>query len=193
MLVRIREIEGCETQPSLYWDTVWTNRPDISGGFGDWILAGEDDPQDQRGGLRARMALLTAVVICLFTDRRLPDDMPAPTPDGDPRGWWGDSIKLEGEPDVPMGSLLWTLERSTISDETAKLAQQYAEEALEILITQGAAAEIVVEAWVERSSGMLGLSVALFSQAGDKLADQQFDLYWQQTRDPAPMMRESVY
>lgn len=73
--------------------------------------------------------LETAVLLSLFTDRRADDDdVP---PGGDPtdrRGWWADQfLPVEGD---RIGSRLWLLDRSTLTGETARLAEEYVREAL---------------------------------------------------------------
>lgn len=84
--IRVRSAEACERQPQLLWDTIWIQRLDASGGYGDWILAGADDQVESRGGLRAEAALHTATMLCLFTDARAQEDDTLPTNDGDRRG-----------------------------------------------------------------------------------------------------------
>lgn len=187
MKVRIRDAEGCEPEVQLLWDTVWIQRLDGGGGYGDWLLAGPGDTPESRGGLRAAAALHTATMLCLFTDRRIPDDMESPFEDGDPRGWWGDSVRLEGEPEVPMGSLLWTLERAVLNDETAARARAYAEDALDVLRAQGAVARTEVEAEALPALGQLGLAVRHFDRSGRQAYAQRFDVLWQQSARGAEM------
>jgi phage gp46-like protein len=189
MLFRMRDAEGCEPVGNLLWDTRWLNSVNGYGGYGDWIMADADDPAEQRGGMRARMQLHTAMLICLFTDKRLPDYMTPPGNDTDRRGWWGNSIRLEGEPEAELGSLLWTLERGTVAGngDTAGKAVDYATEALQVLIDQGAVARFEITATSDAVRGRLELNVAAFDRAGNVLARPVFDIVWQQTRSPAPM------
>lgn len=191
MKLRFRDTESCDPVISHYWDSVMVNRMDASGGYADWVLAdpiNNGDPSEQGGGLRARMGLHTAILICLFTDKRLPEGMESPAGDADPRGWWGDSVKLDDEPDnAEMGSLLWTLERGTLSEEVAKLARDYADEALQVLVDQGAVAVFEIETEIDQINGFLGLIVRAFSQAGVLVYDQKFQALWDETRNPARM------
>lgn len=182
---RTRDAEGCETQPELAWDSVWINRLDASGGYADWWLADADETGNQ-GGLRAKAALHTATMLCLFTDKRRPADLPASRyDDPDPRGWWGDSIRVEGEPEVEMGSWLWLLERAALTDTTIQQAYDYAMDALAVLKDQGAVAATEVEVMADKARGLLALEVRHFSQAGGEIYRQQFDVSWQQTRNGA--------
>lgn len=67
--------------------------------------------------------LVTAVLVSLFTDRRLPADMPA-SDDFGRRGSWSESLE------DPEGSLLWTLTREKRVPETLRRAELYVREAL---------------------------------------------------------------
>lgn len=178
--VRVRENEACLPDQFLLWDSVWVNIVNASGGYCDWILAGPDDPAEAGGGLRSSAALHTATLICLFTDRRLPADQRSPRGDGDPRGWWGDSVRLDDEPDVPLGSLLWTLARGTLDMETVRSAQDYCEDALATLLDQGVVASTTVEVSADIAQGVLLIGVKHFSQSGDLIYDQRFDILWRQ-------------
>lgn len=103
--------------------------PDVRG---DWAVV--------NGDLAHGDDLATAVLISLFTDRSAePADTP---PDGtqDRRGWWGD----EGQ-DVPIGSRLWLLSRSTLNTQVSVLAQSYIVESLAWMISDGVAAGYRVE------------------------------------------------
>jgi phage gp46-like protein len=185
--VRMRDTEGCAPESTFFWDTVFYNVLSANGGFGDWIMAGADDPAEQRGGLRARMAIPTAIVIQLFSDKRLPDGMTPPGNDGDRRGWWGDSVRIPGEPEFETGSLLWTLARSTLSPDVANRAKDYCEEALQPLIDQGAVARIAVSTQADQVRGILGISVEAYDSADGVAASLDFEVLWQQIASPARM------
>lgn len=189
MLVRWRETEACDPQASFIWDSVFFNRPDASGGYADWILAGAGDPAEQRGGLRARMMLATAVLIQVFSDARLPEGMPHPGDDGDPRGWWGDRVKLPDEPDTFVtGSLLWAVtERAVLNAETAAAAKEAVEDALDHLLAQGAASRFEVAVEAQIAAGVLAIKIDGFDNAGRPLVNAVYDVLWQQERNPARM------
>lgn len=188
VLIRIRDAEACAPrQPHLLWDTVWVQRLNASGGYGDWLLAGPDDQAASQGGLRSESSLHTATLLCLFSDRRLPEGYAAPNDDGDRRGWWGDSVKLSGEPAGEFGSLLWTLERSRLDDRITQLAADYAREALQTLIEQGAVARTDVTSESDTLQGTLMLSVRHFSADGAKRYEQKFAVLWEQEKAPRPM------
>lgn len=187
MLVRFRDAEACEPDVNLLWDTVWIQRLDATGGFGDWKLAGPGDQAASRGGLRSEAVLHTATLLQLFTDRRLPADVANPAADSDPRGWWGNAIRLDDEPDAELGSLLWTLERSALTDRLASQAHDIVTDAMAVLATQGAVARTEVETSVDRRQGALMIVVRHYSHAGERIYDQRFGVLWAQSARNAPM------
>ena len=83
-----------ERQPSLAPDLVW------SGVMGDLAVADPDEAAN-RGGLRAKSMLETAVTICLMSDARADR---FELRDGDVnRGWPGDTFDLDARADAEMG------------------------------------------------------------------------------------------
>lgn len=186
MFWRKRDAEACETQPHLHWDSIWIQRLDSSGGYADWILASEGDQADSLGGLRSEQSLHTATMLCLFTNARLPDDQ-TPDDDGYRGGWWGNSIKLDDEPDEEIGSLLWTLRRSPLTERTAKRAKDICDDALAIIAKQGAVARTVVETELRPSQGLLGIIVRHFDRDGSERYEQRFGVLWEQVAGGAPM------
>ena len=136
--------------------TVW----DVQRMHGDWVLSG---PSLQSGD-----DLQTAVLISLFTDRLAsPDDE---TPDGDRRGWWGD------DPQYPIGSRLWLLERVKGPLDVPQRAKDYAAEALQWLIDDGVVASFDISTqW--SAPGRLDLSVTLNRSDGSRVA-MKFPQVW---------------
>lgn len=185
MQIYIRTGEGCAEQPLLLWDSVW----DADAGEATWALAGPDEALN-RGGLQATSPLQTAVILCLFTDKRAPPEMEAGAPgpagfpprldDGDARGWWGDGIDLlaeEGE--TALGSYLWFLERAPLTDRVAELAALYAREALAPLIAQQVCVRVEASAVAVPLDGRLDLSVDLYGRDGANIYSERFAIYWQ--------------
>ena len=190
ILSQIRADEACDPESFLYWDTVWRQRTELGNGYFDWVMAGPDDPQDQRGGLRSSAALHTATIICLFTDARAPDDMELPFGQADRRGWWGDSIRLPGEPDRPLGSLIWTVrERGIVNAEAERLTKLYADEALDVLVEQGAVSRTENEPVRDELKGFLGLKTTHYDEHGERIYHQKFSVLWtRQVATPAQMV-----
>lgn len=124
-------------------------------------------------GLDSAEPLVRAVLISLFTWRRAnPDDeLPADTR----QGWWGDSYPLE--PNDRIGSRLWLLARSKLTDETARRAREYAQEALQWLVEDSVVARVEVEA--ERQGlQQLALACRMFKADGRVAADVRFTNAW---------------
>lgn len=85
--------------------------------------------------------LETAVLISILSERRAEPDDILPNPTDTRSGWWADAIS-----DIPIGSKLWLLSRSKINNTTLRNAEQYLEESLEWMITDGVADSITATA-----------------------------------------------
>jgi phage gp46-like protein len=129
--------------------TVW----DVARMQGDWVLSGPS--------LLSGDDLQTAVLISLFSDRlALPSDE---TPDGDRRGWWGDT------PQYPIGSRLWLLDRVKGPLDVPQRAADYATEALQWLLDDGVVARFdITPQWV--SPARLDLLVVANRRDGSRVA-----------------------
>ena len=177
--LRVRINEGADAQPILLWDSVWTPWK----GQADWAIAGADEPQN-RGGLQSKAALHTAIIIALFTDKRIARDHPLYylVQDGDPRGWFGDGEDIRpelGEGD--MGSLLWIFERSILTEEIRRWVEAIALDALATLIFQGVAVRIEAQATAQFAFNRCDLAIQVYGRDGSKAYDYRFDDIWQQT------------
>lgn len=132
-------------------------------GRGDWSVA--------NGDLALGNALLSAVMVSLFTDRVAPAQ---PSADDDAvglgtpgsqlpnrRGWWGDTYVGR-----PIGSRLWQLRRTVKAGPTAQTAvPQEAEdlciEALRWLVDDGIAASVNVAAsWATATALSIRVTIA---------------------------------
>jgi len=80
--------------------------------------------------------VLTAILHCLFTDRRAPEGYPLPDGSEDRRGWWGDCLALDPD-DEGYGSLLWLLAREKQTEATRRRAEDFCRQALQILVDKG--------------------------------------------------------
>ena len=95
------------------------------------------------GDLLGDGGLETSIIISLLTDRRVTQEQ-LPEFQTDRKGWWGDLLPVvDGD---QIGSRLWTLNRSKISNETLRLHEDYAREALQHFIEDGVADSIAIEA-----------------------------------------------
>lgn len=125
------------------------------------------------GDLQTDEGMRTAVAISLFTDARAADDDELPNPGGDRRGWWGDTYApIAGD---VTGSKLWLLARSKNTAGVLAQAQQYGQDALAWLVTDGIASSVTVVASFPRL-GWLGLSVTIDRPAAP--ARGPYDFVW---------------
>ncbi|MFC3336896.1 phage GP46 family protein [Paracandidimonas soli] len=121
--------------------------------------------------------LQRAVVISLFTWRRA---LPSDPVDDDRCGWWGDSYPSVANDRI--GSRLWLLRRRSLTAETVRDAQAYAEEALRWMVDDGVLLSVVVTAQrqgVER----LVLFVRGVSADGQADLDLRFNDVWRIIQD----------
>lgn len=127
---------------------------DVSAGAGDWSIVSGSVATAQTG----YDTLKNAVLLSLFTDRLAPKEYTG----GDRRGWWADTYL-----DAPVGSLLWTLFRQKITNRRTLLikARQYCEDALQWMVTDGAAKSVSASCqWATDS--LLGISIAITKPDG---------------------------
>lgn len=157
-------------EPLLDPDLLWNGR------VGDLALTDLTDPVNP-GGLVNGNALKTAVLVCLMTDRRAD---PVELRDGDVnRGWPGDGFDMmPGE--VPLGSKLWLLRRRALTAEIETVARDYAMEALQTLVDQGAFARFEVTATANRAERRLDLAVIGYGRDGSLTFDKRFAVLWEQ-------------
>ncbi|UXS33984.1 hypothetical protein FY152_17630 [Agrobacterium tumefaciens] len=165
-IIPLDEADEIYRSPDLGWD----------GLVGD-LLLNDLDHAFAPGDFRAEQGLATQVLILLMTDRRVEDS--ELRDDEQNRGWLGDSFdRLDGE-DV-LGSRLWLLRRQSIYDGIEVDAQDYAREALQPLVTQGAVARIDVTSVASRAKNRLDLDIALYGRDGETVFNQKFGLLWRQ-------------
>ena len=133
------------------------------------------DLAHDKGGLIGGDHLRTDLIIALFTWARANDDDALPDGTSNRMGWWGDSFSdVEG---ANTGSKLWLLRREKNTAETRKRAEDYCREALQHLIDDGAASDILVN--VERA-GLDGvkINISVISLDGNQEAFF-FDYAWE--------------
>ena len=133
---------NCTGDILLQWDNTNT--------IGDWMLAD--------GDLQTGQDLETACLVSLFTDKRATPDFVPTDGTNERRGWWADQYL-----DQPLGSNLWQLERAHKTRDTLGLAQRYASDALQWLVTDGVAASVVIDTrWVGNDTGSTMLGIAIY-------------------------------
>jgi len=111
------------------------------------------DMSDNNGDMATTSIMNGWVINSLFINRRAPDDADIDGNDLDKlQGWWGDIYpKVEND---KWGSLLWTLAREKITNQTLNDFKQFSEDALAWMIADLIASEINVT--VTRLSSRIG-------------------------------------
>lgn len=145
-------------------------------GIGDLLLNGFDH-EAQPGDFRSEQGIRTQVIICLMTDRRVER---SELRDGDEnRGWVGDSFDLE-DGETPLGSRLWLLRRSALTDGILPMAELYARDALQPLLAQNVVVRVAVKASIDKQAQRLDLAVALYGRDGATVFNEKFGMLWRQ-------------
>jgi len=132
----------------------------------------------ENGDLKREEGLSTAVMISLFTDARADDS--DPYDNNDRKGWWGDLVsEVDGD---NIGSKLYLLDRSKITDETTVNAKQYIIDALQWMIEDEVAESVEVDTWIFGSKGneRLGTKIQIFKKEGNDEVFT-FDDLWSNT------------
>ena len=128
-----------------------------------WTLNGAEIKLDK---ITTQDALLTDIIVSLFTDRRAldSDELPAGE-EADRRGWWGDSFS-----ERPTGSRLWLLEREKQLPDVLERCETYADESLQWLVELKRLKAVNCSA-VRAENNMLLLNITI------KLNNDNVDLY----------------
>ncbi len=174
-----RTAEGLDDPTVGSWDSIWTPwDPETgNGGFADWAVADASEIMRNRGGFKSQDSLGTAILICLFTDRRRPEDVASPDGSTDRRGWHGDSYDVEtSEGERELGSLLWTLQRERLTIEDLRLVEHYASDALQTLVDQGVVDHFEIRAEKDSVAGRVSMLINAFSPTGERLYENNFPL-----------------
>lgn len=104
--------------------------------------------------------LTRAVIISLFTWRRAdPDD-----DSEQPMGWWGDSYPTTQNDRI--GSRLYLLQRTTLTNNTVELARGYLEQALAWLKDDGIVSRIAINVQ-RRGTEILTAEITLYRNDGN--------------------------
>lgn len=164
--IRIRQSEHLSPHPLYLPDLKWL--PDI--GMADLSIGNDGD-------LSHENALFTAVIIQLFTNLRA--DESDKMSETDPHGWVGDCFDI-GVSDFPIGSHLWTLQRSALTDEIIRKFEKYAEIALQKLQDQQIISGFKVTVQADKSRSMLALDVTLFANKNGVKYHKRFERVWGQ-------------
>lgn len=165
-------------------DVVWLTldgrpaAPGQPGVRGDFALA-EDPADGPAGGLRAANPLLSAVIVCLFSDAPCEPWQLKPEHEGDFRGFPGDAIDLdEAAGEQPLGSFFWLFLREVLSPQVVLAVQAEAKRALQPLVRQGAVARVEAAAEADYARDRLALAIDLYARDGARVFSAQYDILW---------------
>lgn len=154
--------------PDIIWD----------GQTGDFALVTKPG-QGSRGGLRAGEAIATAVLIQLFTDKRVKKSDLRFEHHGDQRGWVGDGFDVDANHgEAELGSRLWLFRRASLTTKTAREVEDAAREALQVLLNQAVAVRADVNATSDIVAGRLVLDISLFGKRGERVFAARFNDLW---------------
>lgn len=124
--------------------------------------------------LATEAGLETAVIISLFTDRRveigeLPDGVSGQ------RGWWGDMFAEVFDDEI--GSKLWLLNYEKELPETLAKAEEWTRDALQWMLDDGIASDIDVSTeW--SADSFLKINISITKPDGSAPVNYNFDYAW---------------
>lgn len=99
------------------------------------------DLKISNGDLAPDDGLETAVMISVFTDKRVTEDE-LPQFERSKRGWWGDLLPVE--PNDQIGSRLWTIQREKVLTNILRRSEELIKESLQWMLEDGVARSITV-------------------------------------------------
>ena len=130
----------------------------------DLVIEGDD--------LKLEQGLETAVIISLFSDKRVSRQL-LPEGASGQRGWWGDVLSdIESD---EIGSHFWIINRETVSYEVLNRLEEFVFRALEWMIDGGLAERIEVTS-TRRDLEIIDISVSISRLETE---DLRFDFAWE--------------
>lgn len=163
--IRVREFESSRTPIVIFPDIEWNNNE----GYADLSI--------KNGDLKHENTIWTAVTIQLFTNLRA--EIADNFQEKDPQGWMGDSFDLQ-DGDAPIGSHLWTLFQSALTDENIRKFEQYANIALDVLVDTGLISSYTVLVEANKSTGCIKLDIDVFANYTKQKYNKRFEILWSQ-------------
>jgi len=128
--------------------------------------------------------LETPVIISLFVDKRAdPEQVIRAMGTGqegetiDQRGYWGDVVvDVEGD---ETGSLLWLIERESLTDDVVTRAKNYILDSLQWMIEDSVASDVIVDT-ARIGNETLCADIQILRPQGDET--YKYDILWQQQK-----------
>jgi phage gp46-like protein len=144
---------------AVLWDTVMV--ADSAGRIrGDWALSDPIVEPNNIGGFQSKDHLATAIILALYTNRKIPDymvDLHEYTK-LDSFEWHGNTYGIEPD-EAPLGSLLHTLRRAPLNETTARKAEHFAAEALQVLVKHHWVSSFTIDCHVDKPNGKLTIHI----------------------------------
>jgi len=140
--------------------------------LGLFILEDGPDIVFEKGDIKLDEGLETAVLISLFSDRRV-SSAEIPFGQTSPRGWWGDLFAEEAGDRI--GSKLWLFAREKTSVQTANRIQQEMRNALQWLIDDSIASQVNVFFTIV-TRFQIDFTIEIIKNNSDT---QRFDVVWE--------------
>jgi phage gp46-like protein len=126
---------------------------------------------DASGQLAMDDGLESAIILALYTNARNPDDRTRDRMGAMAQGYWGNALS----PEVPeMGSLFYSFAREPRTEATRERYRREAEQRLSVLVDDGVAQSITVEAEFWQEEG-IALKIRTVGPTGDA---RQYDFIW---------------
>ena len=166
--------DPCSPSPRVQWNTFWESDFTLTDGLqtqGDWTIDGDSAFENNE--------IYSAVLMCIFTDRRAPQDLELPGDDDDRRGYHGDFYDVRTERgEAELGSLLWLYERAALTDDNIKGMEDAIRDCLLPLESQGLVADYDVTVEADKNTGKVCVGVTLYAQSRQKIFDARFTRLW---------------
>lgn len=119
----------------------------------------------------------TNIIMSLFCERRASiDEVLEPILR---RGWWGNTLATS--PGFEIGSKLWLLEQARLTENTVNLAQKYAEQALEWLVSDGFLDSVVVSSSPSFTSSAPNIELKIDLIRKDSAVEYKYYGVWEAT------------
>lgn len=139
---------------------------------GIFIIDGCFQLNFENGDYARDETLETAVIISLFSDQRATETEASEYGDVNKRGWWADMFpSVEGD---EIGSKIWLLGRSKVSNENLVAHETYAKNALNWMLDDGVAKEISAVATYDENLRMQ-LEITITRPDGN---EDKFGVVW---------------
>lgn len=131
---------------------------------------------DSDGDLVKEDGFDTNLIMSMFCERRASgDEVPVVQYR---RGWWGNTVNLDGHED---GSKLWLLDQVRLTTGTVNLSSQYCQEGLQWLIDDGILKDISVSSSPTYTGNSPGIALTITLTQLNNQVDNKYYSIWMNT------------